>query len=215
MKTFHPLENLSARKKPYFIHLEIGFIGTLLVLIGLFSIEVNYKPAIILQNDMDFGDIIELPDITVQKVTPPKPAVPVITFEKPESEIIEDEPIDFTSDNFEIGLPIELPKEAVDEPTEFRVVEKLPEITGGYAQLYKHLSYPKIAQEVGIQGRVILEFLVNEQGMISQIKVVRGIGGGCDEAAITAVKKVKFKPGLQRGRPVPVRFTLPITFKLK
>ena len=72
----------------------------------------------------------------------------------------------------------------------------------------------EIARKAGLEGRVYLQFIIDERGKVHNPIVVRGIGGGCDEAAIDAIKKVSFSPGLQRGKPVKVKYSLPIMFKL-
>ncbi len=72
-----------------------------------------------------------------------------------------------------------------------------------------------MARKAGIEGRVIIQFIVNEQGSVEDPRVVRGIGGGCDEEALRAVRQAKFKPGRQRGQPVRVQYSLPIVFKLQ
>lgn len=82
--------------------------------------------------------------------------------------------------------------------------------------LSNHLVYPSIARENGITGRVIIQFNVEKDGSITNVKVVRGIGGGCDEEAQRVIENMpNWNPGLQRGRPVRVQFTLPITFSLE
>lgn len=111
---------------------------------------------------------------------------------------------------------IEEPK--VEEPVRF--VQQMPQFPDGDAALLKWLAanikYPNIAKENGIQGRVIAEFVVSKTGDISNVKIVRGIGGGCDEEAIRVIKEMpKWKPGKNNGREVPVTFTLPISFKLQ
>jgi protein TonB len=81
--------------------------------------------------------------------------------------------------------------------------------------LAKNLRYPDRAREAGIQGRVVLQFVINEDGSITGLSVVRGIGGGCDEEALRVVSTMPaWKPGLQNGSPVRISFTLPIVFKL-
>jgi len=75
--------------------------------------------------------------------------------------------------------------------------------------------YPEFAIRAGIQGKVFLEILLGKSGNIEDIKLLKGIGGGCDEAAIEAVLKTKFSPGMQRGKPVRVVLSIPITFVLK
>ena len=82
--------------------------------------------------------------------------------------------------------------------------------------LSKNLRYPDQARESNIQGRVIVKFVVNEDGSISDVSVVKGIGAGCDEEAKRVVASLpKWKPGKQNGNPVRVYFTLPINYKLE
>jgi TonB family C-terminal domain len=108
-----------------------------------------------------------------------------------------------------------------EESTEpFIIVEEMPEFPGGTEEMMKFLGnnirYPVIAQENGIQGMVILSFVVSKTGQISDIQVVRGLGSGCDEEAVRVVKKMpNWKPGKQGGAAVPVKFTLPVRFALK
>jgi protein TonB len=101
-----------------------------------------------------------------------------------------------------------------DQTEFFVVVEQMPVLIGGMGNLQKQVKYPETARQAGIEGRVIVQFIVSETGSVINPKVIRGIGGGCDEAAIEAVKKVTFEPGSQRGVPVPVQFSLPIVFRL-
>jgi len=105
-----------------------------------------------------------------------------------------------------------------EEPLNF--VEKMPEYPGGNEAMLKfirdNLQYPQIAAEMAISGKVFLQFVVEKNGRISNIKVLRGIGGGCDEEAIRVVKLMpNWKPGMQNGKPVPVYLTLPIIFSLQ
>jgi len=100
------------------------------------------------------------------------------------------------------------------EPEIFLVVEEDPQLIGGLESLQRTIRYPEIARKAGIEGRVFVQFVVNEQGNVVNPIVTRGIGGGCDEAALEAVRKAKFQPGKQRGRPVKVQYSLPITFRL-
>lgn len=102
----------------------------------------------------------------------------------------------------------------------FAVVEKMPEFPGGKEAMQKfivqHIAYPQKALEEEIQGKVYVRFVVNKNGDIEQVKILRGIGGGCDQEAMKVVKKMpRWKPGVLRGKPVPVLFTLPVRFKLQ
>ena len=126
-------------------------------------------------------------------------------------DLFSDEQIELT--DFHIEVPIE----TVDnDPVIF--AEIMPEPVGGYAGFYESLrklmKYPQIAQQRDIEGKVFVEFIVNEQGEISNLKLLKGIGGGCDEEAVRVLKLIKWKPGKQRGKPVKVRMVLPINFKL-
>jgi TonB family protein len=99
-------------------------------------------------------------------------------------------------------------------PEVFVVVERMPEPIGGLKAIHDRVVYPEIAKKAGIEGRVVVEFIVDEQGNVTEPRVLRGIGGGCDEAALDAIKATKFTPGMQRGRPVKVQFQIPIVFRL-
>jgi len=97
----------------------------------------------------------------------------------------------------------------------YSVADKMPELKGGLSSLYKKIKYPKKAQQQGISGRVYIQFIVDENGKVHKPKVLKGIGGGCDKAAVTAIKKVAFKPGQKNNKPVKVKFTLPVTFRIQ
>lgn len=96
----------------------------------------------------------------------------------------------------------------------FVVVEEMPELIGGLAQLQTNIRYPEMARRAGIEGRVFIQFIVNEQGEVENPRVMRGIGGGADEEALRVVRQARFKPGVQRGRPVRVQYSLPIYFRI-
>jgi len=102
-----------------------------------------------------------------------------------------------------------------DEEPFVEIAEVMPALVGGIAGLQERIVYPEFARRVGIEGRVFVRFVVNKDGTVSDVEVVRGIGGGCDEAAVEAVRQSRFTPGLQRGRPVRVRMALPVTFRLQ
>lgn len=107
-----------------------------------------------------------------------------------------------------------------DDDAIFFVVEVQPEFPGGmdsmYAFIQKNLIYPEKAKAEGIEGRVFITFTIEKDGSVSNVKILRSIGGGCDEAAKEVVEKMpKWKPGTQRGKPVRVQFNLPIKFELE
>jgi TonB family protein len=95
------------------------------------------------------------------------------------------------------------------------VVENMPGPIGGMYAIQEKIIYPEIAKRAGIQGKVIIQAFIDENGNVVHVKVLSGIGGGCDEMAVDAVKKTKFNPGMQDGKNVKVQVTIPIVFKLQ
>ena len=114
-----------------------------------------------------------------------------------------------------------LPVDAIAPEEEvLTFVEQMPEFPGGddalSAYLSKNIKYPKQANEQGISGRVVINFVVNENGDIADVKVARGIGYGCDEEAMRVVRSMpNWRPGKQNGKAVRVSYSLPITFELE
>ncbi len=109
------------------------------------------------------------------------------------------------------------PSSKINNPVDqevFIVVEKMPELIGGQAGVQSKVEYPAVAKRAGIEGRVTVQFVVDKNGDVKNPKIIRGIGGGCDEEALRVVSQAKFKPGIQRGRNVEVQMSLPILFRL-
>jgi len=101
----------------------------------------------------------------------------------------------------------------------YQIVEEMPEFPGGVEAMMKYVGenvkYPEEAKDKNIAGRVFLSFVVEKDGSIGEVKVLRGIGGGCDEEAVRVIKSMpKWKPGKQEGKPVRVSYMMPINFKL-
>jgi protein TonB len=110
--------------------------------------------------------------------------------------------------------------DVVPEEQIFTIAEEMPSFPGGEAELFKYLGknimYPEIANSAGISGVVYMTFVVNKDGTLRDVKVLRGIGGGCDEEAMRVVKNMPaWKPGKQRGKSVTVQYNLPIRFTLR
>jgi periplasmic protein TonB len=110
--------------------------------------------------------------------------------------------------------------DVLEEPDQvFISVEQMPEYPGGEGALLKEIAskikYPAIARENNIEGTVYMSFVVNKEGVVTNVKVLRGIGGGCDEEATRVIKSLsKFTPGKQNGRAVQVQYNVPVRFKL-
>ncbi|WP_329903975.1 TonB family protein [Porphyromonas pogonae] len=116
--------------------------------------------------------------------------------------------------------PVMAPKKTEENLEQiFEIVEENPEFVGGTAKMYKwmkdNLNYPEIAQENNVQGKVIVRFVVERDGSISNVEVARGVDPQLDKEAMRMVKAMpKWKPGMQQGKAVRARFTLPVVFKL-
>lgn len=94
-------------------------------------------------------------------------------------------------------------------------VDNMPKLKGGLASLQRKINYPESAQEAGIEGRVIVQFIVNKQGEVEKPQIIKGIGGGCDKEALRVVKQAEFEPGTRNnGEAVRVQYSLPITYRL-
>lgn len=174
-----------------------------------------------------FEDELDIQQTTQE--TPPPPPPPAVqevevlnvVEDNVETESIEVNAEDDQEQEVVIAAPVEAPVEEEEEEVVFVVVEKMPEFPGGQQALFKYLSenvkYPMIAQENGIQGRVICQFVVNRDGSIVDVEVVRSGGdASLDKEAIRVIKSMpKWKPGQQRGKPVRVKYTVPVNFKLQ
>jgi len=208
-------------KKGYFIRMEIGVIASLLIFIAAVKMDIRAEKngegiSIDRQEEVFMEEIVQ----TKQEIKAPPPPRPVVPVAVPNDEIIEDEVIDLDAeldlDAFAMELPPPPPKQ-IDEVEEqiFVVVEQMPELIGGLAAVQKHITYPPMAIKAGIEGKVIVQFLIDKEGNVRDPFVIRGIGGGLDEEALKAVSKVKFIPGRQRGKPVVVKYSLPVSFRLE
>ena len=181
---------------------------------------------------------VEVPDITTQVEVPLPPPPP-----PPQQQEVQAEVLTIVEDNVDVGNETLASSEAneltkifteyisatftapiaVEEDEEelkiFEIVEDKPEFPGGMTALNKFLSdnikYPVVAQENAIYGRVTCQFVVNQDGSIVDIVVTKGVDPSLDKEAIRVIAAMpKWKPGMQRNKPVRVRFFLPITFKL-
>ncbi len=211
------------RKKPqadlrnyYTIFLQLGMVVVLLIFITAMKVQFVAE-----EQDVDLTqeqEVIEMEEVTQtkQEEKPPPPPRPQVPVEVPNDEIIEDQDINIDAE-INMDEPLPEPEEPQEEEEEdfFVAVENMPELKGGLGDLQKKINYPDMARKAGIEGRVIIQFIVNEKGQVEDPKVIRGIGGGCDEEALRVVKEAEFEPGRQRGNPVRVQYSLPITFKLQ
>lgn len=217
------------RKKGLFF--SIGLVVTCLFVISAFEwksyaeiTKVDFK------DEESFEEIIDIPVTEFKKPPPPVIQHPEVV------PVPDDEEID---KEIEINLDVEFTEEAPkksaiipkkQDPPVFK--EEEPEVTifltseeeakpkDGYPAFYKYvqkeLKYPSQARRMGVDGKVYIQFVVEKDGSITDIKVIKGIGSGCDEEAVRVLKAApKWNPGKQRGKPVRVRRSLPIKFSLR
>lgn len=201
--------------------LELSFIISLAVCIVAFKFFPTFeKEEVKLEGPQELVNIEDVVN-TKQESAPPPPPKPPIPIEAPSDDVLEDIAIGETEldVNEQITAPPPPPKQETKQEEEeavfFVAVEETPEPIGGIEAIQKNIVYPEIAKRAGVQGRVFIKAFVNEMGDVVKAEVIKGIGAGCDEAAIAAVMQTKFKPGKQRGKAVKVQVSIPIVFKLQ
>lgn len=209
---------------------NFGLIVTLLLLIYTFEMKFydSLETIDLGQLEDEFEEQIDIPVTSM----PPPPA-PVL--QQPEIVEVKDDQV--IKNEIEVNLDVEVQEETVPDvpvkidapppppPVEekeeevFFVVENPAEPEGGFEGFYKYVAkeieYPKQARRMGVEGRVIVQVVIDKDGSIVEPKILKGIGSGCDEEAVRVLlKSPKWKPGKQRGRAVKVKVTVPIIFKL-
>ena len=221
--------NLENRK---LLFTEIGFVISLLVVLGAFSWTSKEKTTTVFEDVTT--ELIEEEIIPItQENTPPPPEAPKIPVLSDQIDIVdddiqvEDDMFMNLEDNANLGVEImdyveTVEEEEVEEEAiPFQLVEEKPKFKGGDANEFSkwvnsNLVYPEIAKENGVQGRVTLQFTVNADGTVSNVKVLRGVDSSLDKEAVRVVSSSpKWKPGKQRDRAVKVTYTFPVIFQLR
>jgi protein TonB len=219
--------DLESRKGIFF---QLGLIFAMAVILVAFewksydALDINT-----MGDQRAINEVEELATITQQNTPPPPPPPPapsmVLNIVENTAEIDDDISIDAEADENtqveEYKAPVmkQVDEEVVEEQEIFMVVENAPAFPGGDVARMKFLQdnikYPQMARESGIQGTVYVTFVVERNGNVTDVKILRGIGGGCDEEAVRVVQNMpKWEPGKQRGKPVRVQFNMPIKFTL-
>ena len=211
------------------IYVLMGFVFVLSVCYVAFEwTEKEVTKYEVADTDFLFEEEVEIQQ-TTQETTPPPPPPPAVQEVKVLNVVeddVETESIEINTEDEKdvevvIAPPVEAPVEEEEEEVIFMVVETMPEFPGGQQALFKYLSenvkYPVIAQENGIQGRVICQFVVNKDGAIVDVEVVRSGGDpSLDKEAVRVIKSMpKWNPGKQRGKAVRVKYTVPVNFRLQ
>lgn len=196
------------------------------------------KNRLVKENKSVDAEMLDIPKEDMPPPPPPPPppvdvvqqqkfVAPVVTTDSVETTMVTQDDLSAKpteAPSVDDGIVVEEVKEQViqqEAPKEiFTVVEEQPGYPGGDEARIKYLQdnirYPDEAKELGVQGKVFVTFVVEVDGSITDVRVLRGIGAGCDEEAIRVVKAMpKWIPGKQRGVPVRVQFNLPIKFTLQ
>ena len=215
-----------------FLFTEIGMIIALLIVWGAFSYTSREKKVATLEADQTVVEVEDMVPIT-EETPPPPEAAPKIPILSDQIDIVDDnikvddsmfQNIEDSNEGFEIMDYIEsAPEEETieEEAIPFQLVEEKPSFKGGDANEFSkwvnsRLVYPEIAKENGVQGRVTLQFTVNADGTVSNVKVLRGVDSSLDKEAVRVVSSSpKWKPGKQRDRAVKVTYTFPVIFQLR
>lgn len=195
--------------------LELGMLGSLFALVLLFQfLRVIDLEAVETETKEIQIEVADIPP-TEQFKRPPPPPKPSIPIPSESEDIPEDLTIEATTlDLSDIPPPPPPPEE--DGDMIFVPYDEPPSPIGGFGSIQKALKYPEIARKAGIEGRVIIQVLVSEKGKVIKTRIIKSLGhSGCDEAAVKAIRGVKWKPALQRDKPVKVWVAIPVIFRLK
>jgi len=217
-------ESADLTKKTSFFF-SIGLLITLALVFTAFEWKQYEDSLVDLQGKSTntFEEMLEVPP--TEQPPPPAPIIqqPQIVEVPDEEEIKEDLNLKFDVEVTEETKVEEVVVVAVEEKENvdeiFSVVEESANPRGGYPAFYKFvgekIKYPAQARRMGIEGKVFVEFVVNRDGTIVDVKAIKGIGAGCDEEAVRIVQSAPaWTPGKQRGKPVRQKMVIPITFKL-
>ncbi|WP_059027092.1 energy transducer TonB [Gabonibacter massiliensis] len=222
-----PKADLERRKGIFF---EIGLVAALAILFLAFEwkVSTNVEEEFMTVAEPTMEE--EVIPITQQMLKPPPPPPPapkltdlidIVEDDTDIEEQLEIEDVEADVENREVqnyDYDGEYDPDATGEDDVFVTVEDMPVFPGGDITKWinKHVKYPMIAQENGVQGKVIVQFVVGKDGTVGDIKVVRGVDSSLDQEAVRVIKSMpKWKPGKQRGTAVKVSFTVPINFQLK
>lgn len=213
-------------RKHYRLSVEIGFAMSLLFLVALVRAPLT-RSSEAFEITLAQQEVVTIEEIqqTKQPEKAPPPPRPPVPVEVADDTIIDDDDLDLdvTLDIGEVTtfIPPPPPEPEEEEETEeelaeiFVVVEEMPEIIGGAGMIYEHLEYPPIARQAQMEGLAIVGVVIERDGTGTNFSILKSAGKVLDDAAVDAVRKLRFKPGKQRGRAVRVKLAIPIRFVLR
>ena len=225
-----PKANLENKK---FLFMEIGLVVALLMVLGAFEWSTTEGTDLASLGD-ETAVVIEEEQVPItqeEQLPPPEvPKEPVMSdiIDIVDDDVkVEDNFLLSTEDDASLGVEIkdyvveQEEEEEVEEEVPFAIVEQKPTFQGGDANtftkwVFSKIVYPEIAKENGVQGRVTLQFTIETDGSVKNVKVLRGVDSSLDKEAIRVVSSSpKWKPGMQRNKPVRVKYTFPVVFQLR
>jgi protein TonB len=204
---------------------SIGLFVTLSITVLVFEDKTFDEQVELIARNADVADEVMDVPVTDQPPPPPPPVQQPQVVEVPDEEEIEEEiqvnlDVEMTDETKVEHIEVKVEKEEEEDVNQiFTIVEEQAQPVGGMAAFYKYvgerMKYPAQARRMQVEGRVFCEFVVNRDGTLQDVKVIRGIGAGCDEEAIRVIQSAPpWKPGKQRGKAVRSKFNLAIIFKL-
>ncbi|MBQ6573878.1 MAG: energy transducer TonB [Bacteroidales bacterium] len=224
-----PKANLENKK---FLFTEIGLIVALLAVLGAFEWSTTEATSLEALGD-DVAVVVEEEQVPItqeEQLPPPEvPKEPVMSdiIDIVDDDIKVDDVVISTEDDKSLGVEIkeyvveQEEEEVEEEEVPFAIVEQKPTFQGGDANtftkwVFSKIVYPEIAKENGVQGRVTLQFTIETDGSVKNVKVLRGVDSSLDKEAVRVVSSSpKWKPGMQRNKPVRVKYTFPVVFQLR
>ena len=225
-----PKANLENKK---FLFMEIGLVVALLMVLGAFEWSTTEGTDLASLGD-ETAVVIEEEQVPItqeEQLPPPEvPKEPVMSdiIDIVDDDVkVEDNFLLSTEDDASLGVEIkdyvveQVEEEEVEEEVPFAIVEQKPTFQGGDANtftkwVFSKIVYPEIAKENGVQGRVTLQFTIETDGSVKNVKVLRGVDSSLDKEAVRVVSSSpKWKPGMQRNKPVRVKYTFPVVFQLR
>ena len=221
----------ASRENKRLLFTEVGLIAALLVVLAGFESSTRAREVALLQGNTIIPDEDDVLTVTLE-TPPPAPEVPALPMLSDELEIVDDNVLvdmDFQSlDDTDVPVDIQeyIHQEVIEEEVEEEVifvgaVEERPTFNGGDANEFSkwvnsRLVYPEIAKENGIEGRVTLQFTIDKEGRLGDVKVLSAPDKTlADEAVRVVSSSPKWKPGKQRDRAVKVSYTFPVIYKLR
>lgn len=220
----NPKVDLEKKRSLFF---QIGLTVALALILFAFELKImpNNKNTFVTESAGKIEEEI-IPITKQEEIKTPPPPPPAVTdvleIVEDNKEITNEVEVENTEAdaNTEIQAIVEVQQEEENEEVvNFYVIEEKPEFPGGEAAMFqwisKNIKYPEIAKENGVQGKVFVQFVIDKEGKVTDVQVIRGVDPSLDKEAVRVIKSMPaWKPGKQRGKPVKVSFQLPINFKL-